>query len=187
MRSMGRTPGASPRVEREPRDLIARHGLCCTMSDGLGPPLRVCSDGEIDTVTGHRGHPRHQSRSHTCDDHRGSGAKRREYVVAAPCAAPLESRCAAGLPGGHRQVPSTHAPAMSGSGRRHSSRVTSQRMSGRTSLPFRLTAVEWFRMNSVECKSARRTWIRGVLVDIAAGLVTNLVVAALAAVAHLLF
>ncbi|MEF3119027.1 DUF6408 family protein [Streptomyces chrestomyceticus] len=42
-------------------------------------------------------------------------------------------------------------------------------------------------MKSVECKSARRTWIRRVLVDIATGLVTNLVVAALAAVAHLLF
>lgn len=121
------------------------------------------------------------------DDHRGPCTERRANPVAASCAAPLESRCAADLPGGRRQVSSTHTPVMSGIGRRHPSRVASQRMSGRTSLPFRLTTVEWFRMKSVECKSARRTWIRRVLVDIATGLVTNLVVAALAAVAHLLF
>lgn len=60
-------------------------------------------------------------------------------------------------------------------------------MSGRTSLPFRLTAVEWFRMNPVECKSTRRIWFRKVLIDISAGVISSLVLATLAAVAHLLF
>ncbi|MFI1454526.1 DUF6408 family protein [Streptomyces roseus] len=42
-------------------------------------------------------------------------------------------------------------------------------------------------MTSVEYKSARRERIREILIDIAAGVVSNLLVAALAAVASLLF
>ncbi|MGW2641564.1 DUF6408 family protein [Streptomyces sp. NPDC001348] len=42
-------------------------------------------------------------------------------------------------------------------------------------------------MNPVEYKSARRIWLRTMLVDVAAGVAANLVVAALNAAAHLLF
>ncbi|MEU7064301.1 DUF6408 family protein [Streptomyces sp. NPDC046161] len=42
-------------------------------------------------------------------------------------------------------------------------------------------------MTSVECKRARREWIREILIDIAAAVVTNLLVTALVAVAGLLF
>ncbi|MFJ8163985.1 DUF6408 family protein [Streptomyces sp. NPDC096136] len=42
-------------------------------------------------------------------------------------------------------------------------------------------------MTSVEYKSARRERIREILIDIAAGVVSNLLVAALATVARLLF
>ncbi|MFJ3279461.1 MULTISPECIES: DUF6408 family protein [unclassified Streptomyces] len=42
-------------------------------------------------------------------------------------------------------------------------------------------------MNSVECKRARRDRIREVLIDIASAVVSNLLVAALMAIAGLLF
>ncbi|RPK56887.1 hypothetical protein EES43_23220 [Streptomyces sp. ADI96-02] len=42
-------------------------------------------------------------------------------------------------------------------------------------------------MNPVEYTSARRIWFRKVLMDVAVGVVANLVVAAVAAAAHLLF
>lgn len=42
-------------------------------------------------------------------------------------------------------------------------------------------------MNPVEYKPARRTWFRKALVDVAIGVVSNLLVAALVAAAHLLF
>jgi len=41
-------------------------------------------------------------------------------------------------------------------------------------------------MNAVEYKPARRTWIREILVGAAAGVISNLVLAGLAAAAHLL-
>ncbi|MFE2881367.1 DUF6408 family protein [Streptomyces graminifolii] len=42
-------------------------------------------------------------------------------------------------------------------------------------------------MNPLEYKPARRPWVREVLVGAAAGVVSNLVLATLAAAAHLLF
>ncbi|GAA5707258.1 MULTISPECIES: DUF6408 family protein [Streptomyces] len=42
-------------------------------------------------------------------------------------------------------------------------------------------------MNPVEYKPARRIWFRKILIDVAAGIVTNLVLAALVAVVRLLF
>ncbi|MFJ3304097.1 DUF6408 family protein [Streptomyces sp. NPDC086549] len=42
-------------------------------------------------------------------------------------------------------------------------------------------------MNPVEYKPARRIWLRKMLVDVAVGVVANLVVAALTAAASLLF
>ncbi|MFJ5838031.1 DUF6408 family protein [Streptomyces shenzhenensis] len=42
-------------------------------------------------------------------------------------------------------------------------------------------------MNPVQCKTARRPWIREILVGAAAGVLSNLVLATLAAAARLLF
>lgn len=42
-------------------------------------------------------------------------------------------------------------------------------------------------MNPVEYKPARRIWLRKILIDVATGIVTNLVLAALMAAARLLF
>ncbi|MEU5220902.1 DUF6408 family protein [Streptomyces sp. NPDC020807] len=42
-------------------------------------------------------------------------------------------------------------------------------------------------MNPVECKPARRERIRGILIDIAAGAVSSILVTALSAVADLFF
>lgn len=48
-------------------------------------------------------------------------------------------------------------------------------------------AEEWSCMNSAEYKPARRGWIREVLVGTVAGIVSGLVLEALAAAAHRLF
>ena len=54
------------------------------------------------------------------------------------------------------------------------------------SLPFRTHVEEWSRMNPVEYKPARRPWIREIMVGAAAGVISNLVLAMLAAAARLL-
>ncbi|SCK43175.1 hypothetical protein B046DRAFT_04247 [Streptomyces sp. LamerLS-316] len=52
--------------------------------------------------------------------------------------------------------------------------------------PFQLTAKEWY-VNPVEYKPARYIRFRKVLMDVAVGVVSNLLVAAATAAAHLLF
>ena len=59
-------------------------------------------------------------------------------------------------------------------------------MPGRAVPPFRARVRGVVLLNPVEYKPARRVWIREVLIGAAAGIVSNLVLEALAAAARLL-